>query len=143
MKKAEKIFIIGDNAGEIVFDKLLIEILLQKYPGTKFIYAVRGGPAINDVIMEDAVETGLSALVEVVQGSVSPGVIMEETTPEFREVFQTADLIISKGQGNFESLDTVDTNGVELYFLLKAKCEVVAEMFNVPLGSLVLSRRRV
>lgn len=141
IRKSEKILIIGDNAGEIVFDKLMVEQLIDQFPAKKFIYAVRGGPAINDALLEDANDIGLTDLVEVVEGSASPGIIIEDATPEYQEAFHTANVIISKGQGNFESLEGTHEACGDIYFLLKAKCEVVAKLFGVPFGSLVLAQK--
>ena len=136
----KNIIIVGDNTGEIVFDKIMLEYLISAYPEKNFIYAVRGGPAINDATITDAKNVGITELCKVVEGSKSPGVIMDEVSDEFKEAFSEADIILSKGQGNFESLDNIPANG-EVYFLLKTKCEPVAEMFGVPLGSLVLYHR--
>ena len=141
-QKARKVLIIGDNTGEIVLDKVMLEFFLQNYPEKEFIYAVRGGPAINDATIKDAEMLGITKLLKVVEGSKCPGVILDETTPEFKEAFNSADMIISKGQGNFESLDNIPAPKAEVYFLLKAKCNLVAGMFGIPLGSLVLYHRK-
>jgi hypothetical protein len=139
---AQTILLIGDNAGEIVLDRLLIETLKGKYPEKRFVYAVRGGPAINDATIEDANEVGFPMVCEVVEGSSCPGVILEQASPRFKDVFfNEADLIISKGQGNFESLDDdLGTKGA-IFFCLKLKCAVSAQAFNKPLGSLVFCNR--
>jgi damage-control phosphatase, subfamily I len=139
---AKKILIIGDNTGEIVLDKILLDYLIEHYPQKQIIYAVRGGPAINDATIEDAKYVGITEICQVVEGSASPGVIFEEAGPEFQDAIQTSDLIISKGQGNFESLDDFSLNRGELYFFLKAKCDLVAGMFGVPVGSLILYHRK-
>jgi uncharacterized protein with ATP-grasp and redox domains len=119
MERARSILYVGDNAGEIVFDRLLIEQL----PANKIAYVVRGRPVINDVTMIDAQTIGLSDVVEVISsGSSIPGTVLSRCSEEFRIRFDQADLIISKGQGNFESLD--DT-GKETFFLFKAKCIVM------------------
>lgn len=117
---ARSILYLCDNAGEIVFDALLIE---QLGP-SKVRAAVRGGPIINDATLEDARAVGLDRLVTVLDsGCDAPGTILEQCTPEFREAFDEADLIIAKGQGNFETLSGVEA---PLFFLLKAKCPVIA-----------------
>ena len=144
LESAKKVFIVGDNCGEIVFDKIMIEHLIKSFPKIEFTYAVRGGPAINDSTLEDAKFVGLTDIngLKIVEGSASPGVIMELTSPEYQKVFQEADVILSKGQGNFESLDNVPIKkGANLYFLLKAKCDVVAKAIGVPLLGLVLKQR--
>ena len=138
---AKKILIIGDNAGEVVFDLVLIEFLHLNYPTKSITFAVRGGPAINDVTINDIKELDLEKYCKVVEGSASPGVIMEQTSKQFQEAFNEADIILSKGQGNFESLDDIPLNYGSLYFLLKAKCTLVASMFEVPVGSLIFYHR--
>jgi len=118
--RAERILYVCDNAGEIVFDGLLME---QIGPA-KVTAAVRGGPIINDATLEDARRVGLDRLVPVLDsGCDAPGLILEQCTLAFREAFAAADLVIAKGQGNFETLSGVDA---PLLFLLKAKCPVIA-----------------
>lgn len=119
--KAEKILWLGDNTGEIVLDKLL----LQQIDTKKTIYVVRGGAILNDATMEDAVDAGVTEIVKVIaNGADIPGTILSFCSEEFREEFANADLIISKGQGNFETLDHDDKR---IVFLFKVKCQVVAE----------------
>ena len=101
---AENILYLGDNAGEIVFDRLFIEEL----PLNKITFVVRGNPVINDVTLSDAEDTGLSSLVDVIaNGSDAPGTLLEECSEDFRRRFFGADLIISKGQGNYETLNDI------------------------------------
>ncbi|WP_371802626.1 DUF89 domain-containing protein [Candidatus Lokiarchaeum ossiferum] len=140
-QKAEKIMIIGDNTGEVVFDLILIEFLHLNYPSKFITFAVRGGPAINDVTINDIKDLDLQNYCTIVEGSASPGVIMEQTTTQFQQAFKEADIILSKGQGNFESLDGIPLNRSSLYFLLKAKCNLVASKFDVPVGSLIFYHR--
>ena len=129
--RAEYILMLGDNAGETVFDRLLIE---EIEPPVK--YAVRGGPIINDAVYEDAVAAGLDQVAEVFSsGSDAAGTSLPLVTGEFRKVFEAAPLIISKGQGNFECLSGVER---PIYYLLKAKCQVIADHLGVPRGSLLL-----
>jgi len=133
---ARRILFLGDNAGEIVFDKLLLELL----PTDKITYVVKGAPIINDATMDDANTVGLTDLVEVIDnGADVPGTILEQCPEKFRERFNTADLIIAKGQGNYESLSDVDKN---MIFLLKAKCPVIAEHLDRPVGSMVIAFSR-
>jgi uncharacterized protein with ATP-grasp and redox domains len=139
---AKKILIIGDNTGEIVFDKVLIQYLQKNYHQKTIIYAVRGGPIINDSTMEDAREVGITELCPVVETSAAPGVIWEQSSPAFQDAFSTADLIIAKGQGNFESIDGFLTPSAPIYFLLKAKCDLIAEMFHIPYGALIFYHRK-
>ncbi|MBN2227857.1 MAG: DUF89 family protein [candidate division Zixibacteria bacterium] len=136
INSAKTILFLGDNAGEIVFDKLLLEIL----PCEKISYVVKGAPIINDATMDDAVEVGLTDLVEVIDnGADVPGTILPQCSEAFRARFETADLVIAKGQGNYESLSDVDIN---IVFLLKAKCPVIAEHLHCPVGSMVIAGTR-
>ena len=129
---AESILYLADNAGEIVFDKILIEQLGPE----KIKLAVKGGPVINDATIEDVEETGLTDLVRVISnGNDAPGTILGLCSEEFRHSFEEADLIIAKGQGNYESLSDFDKN---IFFLLKAKCPVVANHLGCEVGSTVL-----
>lgn len=132
VERAESILYLADNAGEIVFDRLLLEQL----PREKITLAVRGRPVINDVTMADAIQCGITELVRVIDnGSDAPGTVLPECSVEFRELFAAADLIISKGQGNFETLNEVDAN---IFFLFKVKCPMVAEQSGMEMGSQVL-----
>jgi len=135
--KADKILYLGDNAGEIVFDKLFIEQL----PKEKITFAVRGKPVINDATMQDAEDIGLPELVKVINnGAGYPGTVLRSCSEEFQKVFNEADLIISKGQGNYETLSDNDHN---IFFLLKVKCDIVARDLNKKLGSFVVMKSRL
>lgn len=130
--EAEEILYLADNAGEIVFDHLLIEQL----PIDKITVVVKGSPVINDATIEDANVTGLSRIVEVIDnGSDGPGTILETCSKVFLDRFEKADLIIAKGQGNYESLSGVDKN---IFFLLKVKCAVIAEDIGCTVGEMIL-----
>ena len=131
---ANNILYLGDNCGEIVFDRLLIEQL----PAYKVTFVVRGGPIINDATMEDARKTGMTELVTVMDnGSNIPGTVLEECSKEFRECFAHADLIIAKGQGNYETLSGSKKN---IFFLLKAKCPVISGHMACEPGSFIVKR---
>jgi uncharacterized protein with ATP-grasp and redox domains len=135
LKKARAIVFLGDNAGETVFDRLLIEQL-----GRKVIYAVREGPIINDANLEEARLSGLEEVARVVSsGCQAPGTVIEQCSEEFTALLKEADLIISKGQGNYECLE--QARG-PFYFLLKAKCEVISRHLQVKEGSLILARSK-
>jgi uncharacterized protein with ATP-grasp and redox domains len=130
---AGSILYLCDNAGEIVFDKLFIE----KIPCEKVICAVRGAPAINDATIEDAQQTGLADLVPVISnGSDAPGTLLDECSDEFQNAFADADLVIAKGQGNFETLSDVKNKAI--FFLLQIKCPVIARDIGFPVGSFVI-----
>lgn len=133
VRSAERIVYLADNAGETVFDRILIEEL-----PVPVIYAVREAPIINDALMKDAEEAGISAIARVVtSGSDAPGTILEKCTPEFMELLDGADMIISKGQGNYEALS--DENR-PVFFLLTAKCRPVARDLGVEPGAIVLKK---
>lgn len=133
IRKAERVLYLGDNAGEIVFDKLFIETML--HPDVT--YAVRGGPAINDALMDDAVEVGMDIAATVISnGYDASSTLLTHCSPEFLTEFKRADLIISKGQGNLEGL--IETNDSRIFFLFMVKCDVVAEIIGVEKGSLVV-----
>lgn len=134
VSNAQRILYLTDNAGEIVFDRLLIE---RMRPG-KVTVGVRGFPVINDATMTDAEDTGMTELAEVIEnGSDAPGTILADCSESFVERFNEADLIIAKGQGNYETLSEVDK---DIYFLLKAKCPVIADDIGCQIGSLVMRR---
>ncbi len=136
VKKAKKILYIADNAGEVVFDRILIE-QLNKF-GKKVIYAVRSKPAINDALMEDAITCGINKIARVIpSGSDAPGTILRYCTGEFLKLYRNAKLIISKGQGNYETLSEAKR---PIYFLFKAKCPVVAGHIGCKLASTVLKK---
>lgn len=133
LKPHTKILIIGDNAGEAVFDKLLIEEL-SRY-GVKVTYATRDVPVLNDVTLKEAREIGLDQLSKLISsGCKTPGTILDNTIEEFKLAYQQADIIISKGQGNLEGLSSAQE---AIFFLLKAKCSLVAQILDVNEGDLV------
>jgi len=133
-KDAELILYLGDNCGEAVLDRLLIE----KLPTEKVIFVVRGKPILNDITPVEVAQVGIDKVCRVVDnGSDAPGTILEQCSLEFRELFNRADMIISKGQGNFE---TLQESGREIFFLMKVKCTVVAEETGLPLGSIFFQR---
>jgi uncharacterized protein with ATP-grasp and redox domains len=133
---AEEILYLADNAGEIVFDRLLIEQL----PYEKVIVVVKGRPVINDATMEDAAIAGLTRIVEVIDnGSDAPGTILENCSQDFRHRFDKADLVIAKGQGNFETLSDVNK---DIFFILRAKCPVIARHLGCEIGSMILTKNK-
>lgn len=133
-EEAHCILYLTDNAGEIVFDRVLIEAL----PAEKITVFVRGAPVINDATMEDAVAAGLPETAPVFgNGSDAPGTILEDCSEEFQRWFERADLVIAKGQGNYETLS--DTTK-RIFFLFTVKCPVIAGHVGEPVGSLVVSR---
>lgn len=134
--KARNILYLADNAGEIVFDRLLIEQLELE----RVTLAVRGAPILNDATKEDARSVGLAEMVEIIDnGSDLPGTLLEDCNEDFVRRFNEADLIVAKGQGNFETLSEQPHN---IFFLFKVKCPVVADHAGLPEGSHVLARSR-
>ena len=126
---------LGDNAGEIVWDKILIEELLDRFD-LDIIYAVRGFPILNDVTMEDAEYVGMAQLVKVISnGSEAPGTLLNLCSEEFISKFKKSDLILSKGQGNYESLSREER---PIFFLLNVKCPVIAEDVHCRIGDIIL-----
>ena len=133
LSEARSVLYLGDNAGETVFDRMLIEAL-----DVPVIYAVKGGPIINDATVDDALAAGLDEVAEVVStGSDAPGTILSRCSAEFRALYERAELVIAKGQANYE---TLSEEGGQLFFLLKVKCPVIARDIGAPVGSIVLKR---
>ena len=133
LSKAGSVLYLGDNTGETVFDRLLIEVI-----DVPVIYVATGGPILNDATVEDARAAGLDEVATVMSnGSEGPGTILERTSPEFRRLYDQAELIVAKGQGNYE---TLSDEGERLFFLLQTKCPVISRDIGVPVGSIVLKR---
>lgn len=136
---AQDVLILGDNAGEIVFDLPLAE-LLRDGLGLDVTYAVKSGPAANDVTRADAEQVGMDKAAAVVDlGCAYQGTPLHRCSPEFLALFERADVILSKGQGNFETLSDADAN---LYFFVKAKCGPVARELGVDVGDIVMASQR-
>jgi uncharacterized protein with ATP-grasp and redox domains len=132
IRHARHILYLADNAGEIVFDR----DLMAQLPIGGFTVVVRGGPILNDATLADAEETGVTVLGDVMSnGSDAPGTLLEDCSGAFLARFAEADLVLAKGQGNFESLTSVEK---PVFHLLKVKCGVVARALGCPRGSLVL-----
>ena len=135
--RSRSILYLGDNTGEIVFDRLLVQAL-QNVTSAKIIFVVRGGPVLNDATLDAARFVGLDRIIRVMgNGSDAPGTLLSEVSHEVREHFKKADMIISKGQGNYETLNEAPGN---IYFLLKVKCPVVARETAAKQGTYLLAR---
>jgi len=120
LAKGQTLLYLGDNAGEIVLDRFLIREIKRRYPQLKIYFATRGKPVINDVTVRDAKNIGLDKYAVIINnGTDFPGTILSECSEDFIKVFSTADVIISKGQGNFESLAD---NPRKIYFIFLCKC---------------------
>jgi len=134
--KARTLLYLADNAGEVVFDRVLIETLKGLYPELHVCYAVKAGPAINDAMEEDAHACGIGSVAEVISsGSGAPGTVLRLCSAGFRRSFWKADVVISKGQGNFEALEGVRR---PVFFLFIVKCAVVARDTGHSAGSMIL-----
>ena len=130
LENARKMVYLTDNCGEIVMDKLLIRQIKEKYPDLELTVLVRGAEVINDATIEDAAQVGLCELAKVIpNGSDIAGTWMEEISEEAKAVLQDADMIISKGQGNFETLRKC---GLNIYYIFLCKCDLFANTFQVP-----------
>lgn len=133
LARAKSILYLGDNAGEIVFDKLFIETIAHP----DLTYVVRGGVALNDITLVDAEKVGISSIARVIDnGFDAPSTVLQRCSTEFTETFRNADLIIAKGQGNLEGL--IGTNDPRIFFLLMVKCDVMAELLGVTKGSFIV-----
>ena len=133
---AENILYIGDNAGEIIFDRLLIE---QIGPH-KVTFVVRGKPVINDAVMADARDAKMNDFVNIVDnGTDIPGTILRDCSSEFIRCYERADLIIAKGQGNYE---TLNEEKKRTFFLLRVKCSVIAADLGCNVGSTIIKENR-
>jgi len=131
LDKADKILYLGDNAGECVFDRILIEEMKKPV-----IYVVRDKPVINDATYEDAVQAGIDKLAKIISsGTDAPGTILKTCSSDFKNIYKESKFIISKGQGNYEALSNENH---PIFFLLKAKCRVVADDLGVNEGDIIL-----
>ena len=137
IRTAKSILYLGDNTGEIVFDRLFIETM--NHPNV--VFAVKDAPILNDATFDDAEKTGLTKICRVISnGYDAPSTLLNKCSEEFLELYSQADLIISKGQGNFEGL--MDENDSRLFFMLMAKCEPIAELLNVKKNDLVIIKNK-
>ncbi len=138
INNAKQILYLGDNAGEIVFDKMFIQHI--NHPNLYF--AVRGFPVINDVTIQDAEELKMNEVAKVISnGYDAPSTIIEKCSPEFQKIWDSSDLIISKGQGNLEGL--LDNKSKNIYFLLMVKCHVIASHLGVAKGDFVVYNQSI
>nr|AEI30596.1 protein of unknown function DUF89 [uncultured microorganism] len=136
LKGAKKILYLADNAGEVVFDRVLIEEIKRTYPDKDIYYTVKARPVINDALFEDARACGIDKTARIISnGSDAPGTILALCSKEFKRIYKNADLVISKGQGNFESLSGQKR---PVFFLFMVKCPVVARETGAKLGDIVL-----
>jgi len=139
LEKAKTLLYLTDNCGEIYFDRLFIRKLKEAFPHIEVYVAAKAGPIINDATVEDLERAGFDEFAEIIStGTRIVGVPRDRISSKFREVFDKADVIIAKGQGNFETLSEVRDGRV--FYLLKAKCRPIARELGVPQGSMVCLR---
>jgi len=140
IQKAKKLVYIGDNCGEIFFDKLLLEIIKMNYDiDTTFI--ARSLPVLNDATVSDALTAGIDKLARVIRNGISepfPGTTLDKVSSIARKCIEEADLIISKGGGNYDTLTEETTLKGKITFLLEAKCQPYCIIYKVPLNSLII-----
>ena len=131
---AGTVLILGDNAGETVFDRIFIENLGTR---AKVYYAVKSSPIINDATESDAQAAGIDKVAEILpNGSDAPGTLLNRCSQKFLDIFKSADVVIAKGQANFETLNEEDRM---VYFLTQIKCGVIAERYGMELGHWLVS----
>ena len=131
LAEVDTILYLSDNAGETVFDRLLIETLTKPVA-----YIVRSGPVINDATMADALTAGIDQVADVISnGSQDPGTILSKCSPAFQETFHSAELILAKGMANYETLSGVPG---PIFFLLQVKCPVISQDIGAPVGSAIV-----
>lgn len=142
IKVSNSILYIGDNCGEIVFDKIFIETIKNTYPDVKIYYAVRATSAVNDVLISDALQVNMDSVATIVEnGDSSLGTVISRCSKELVDLYNSVNLVIAKGQGNFESLS--ETPRDNLYYLLLTKCHLIAKEFNVPTMSVVCAKAKI
>lgn len=136
LHNSKSLLYLGDNCGEICLDKIFIKKIKEKYPNLNIYFGVRGEPVVNDSIEEDAYFVKIDKYAKVISnGDNSLGTVIERTSDEFKKVYNNADVIIAKGQANYECLS--EHNEKNIYFMLMTKCEVIADDIGVPVKSLI------
>ena len=129
ISNAGTLLYLGDNCGEICMDKILLKKIKELNPNVKLLFGVRGKPVVNDSISEDAYSVGIDEYAEIIDnGDGSLGTVLNRTSPAFKEVYKKADVVIAKGQANYECLSEENKN---IYFLLMTKCDVIAKDIGV------------
>ncbi|BDY13349.1 damage-control phosphatase ARMT1 family protein [Hydrogenimonas cancrithermarum] len=136
LESARRVLVVGDNAGEHLFDKVLMQRLKTLFPKLWIGYAVRGVPIINDVTIKEAEEAKIDEVAEIVDSGVdTPGLDLSRASGVMRAAYENADVVIAKGMGNYESLS--DTLTRPTFFLLKVKCNVVASSLGRDVGDII------
>jgi uncharacterized protein with ATP-grasp and redox domains len=143
LRKAKKIIFLGDNCGEIVFDKLLIEIIQEHY-GSEVIFVTRALPVLNDATLKDALYAGMDTVTKTIENGIQqplPGTIIEQLPQALQALLYGSDLVISKGGGNYDTLTEGDGLQEKISYLFQAKCRPYATICGVPLGSPAIVNR--
>ena len=141
MQKSRTILYLGDNCGEIVLDKLFLTMLKEKYNHLDIYYVVRGEPIVNDVTIEDANEVNMQEIAKVISnGDGSLGTVLSRCDKIFKKIFQDADIVICKGQGNYEGL--LNCAKENLFFLFMSKCYLVAKSSNTNVSDIVCMKNK-
>ena len=139
LQEHDEVLYLVDNAGEIVFDRLLIE-KIREY-GIKVVVAVKSEPIVNDACMKEAVEAGLDEVGEIITvGSDCGGIVEDMLSDDFRNVFDESDFIISKGMANYEGLTEMNLDNKDVFCLLCSKCQPISKDLSVDIGSFVLKK---
>jgi uncharacterized protein with ATP-grasp and redox domains len=138
---AKTLLYLGDNCGEICLDKILLKKIKELNPKVKIFFGVRGKPVVNDSIAEDAFAVGIDEYAEIIDnGDGSLGTVLNRTSLEFKEVYNKADVVIAKGQANYECLSEENKN---IYFLLMTKCDVIANDIGTPEKKMICMKNKV
>jgi len=138
LETTETLLFIHDNAGEIVLDKVLIKIIKDNYPNIVIYSALRSSPVINDATLRDAEEIYLKEVsIPIESGSKYPGTLLESVGTSFMSIYNKANLVISKGQGNFEGLEG---SSDKVFFILMAKCKTIASYLNIQVGDIIFKK---
>ena len=136
LSQAKTLLYIADNAGEHIFDYVTIETLQRLYPNLHVFYMVRGNAIINDVTVNEAKAAGFETLCTLVDSGVNtPGFAYARATIRAQELFDTADVVLAKGMGNYECLSPATRHN--LCYLLKVKCSVVADSLDQEIGDII------
>lgn len=142
LNESRSLIYLADNAGELVMDKLLISELKRAYPKLDITLSVRGYPVLNDATLDDCRQVGIDKITNVMDnGSHVAGTYIPDISDELREKLLSADVIISKGQGNFE---TLSGSGLNIYYVFLCKCQLFCRLFDVPqLTGMFVNEKRI
>jgi uncharacterized protein with ATP-grasp and redox domains len=138
---AKVLLYLGDNCGEICMDKLFLKKIKELNPNIKIFFGVRGEPVVNDSIAQDAYNVGIDEYAEIIDnGDGSLGTVLSRTSSKFKEIYKSADVVIAKGQANYECLSEENKN---IYFLLMTKCDVIANDIGTDEKKMICMKNRV